>query len=148
MKILFDCHWNESLWQRLRFMTVAKVILHGAFLARVSVCASRRCVHPAPGNASPAYLASTRSRRPRSLGASEKAAKAPAESRGKPPVEGAAAAPKSDGSSVAGSGSKSRSLPPAFQPRPPLSNSSSWCDAAQWVHCSSQQRRRKSEGRR
>jgi len=33
--------------------------------------------------------------------------------------------------SVASSGSKSRSLPPAFQP-PPLSNSSSWCDAAQW----------------
>ena len=113
MKIWSDCHWN----QRLRFTTVAKVILHGAFLARVTVCASCWCVHPAPGNASPAYLASTRSRRPRSLGASEKAAKAPAESRGKPPVEGAAAALKSDGSSsVASSGSKSRSLPQAFQP--------------------------------
>ena len=79
MKIWSDCHWN----QRLRFTTVAKVILHGAFLARVSVCASCWCVHPAPGNASPAYLASTQSRRPRGLGASGKAAKAPAESRGK-----------------------------------------------------------------
>lgn len=67
MKIWSDCHWN----QRLRFTTVAKVILHGAFLARVSVCASCWCVHPAPGNASPAYLASTQSRRPRGLGASE-----------------------------------------------------------------------------
>ena len=83
------CHWNK----RLRFMTMAKVILHGAFLARVSVCGVPVCA-PTPGNASPTYLPSTHSRSPRSLGASEKAAKAPAESRGKP-VEGAAAAPKS-----------------------------------------------------
>ena len=72
-----------------KFMTVAKVILHGAFLARVSVCAV--VCASTPGNAGPAYLPSTHRR---SLGASEKAAKAPAESRGKP-VEGAAAAPKS-----------------------------------------------------
>ena len=64
---------------------------------------------------------------PRSLGKSRKGS-----GRESRKVEGAAAAPKSDGSSsVASSGSKSRSLPPAFQP-PPLSNSSSWCDAAQW----------------
>ena len=138
MKILFDCHWNESLWQRLRFMTVAKVILHGAFLARVSVCAIAVVCAPNPGNASPAYLASTHSRSPRSLGASEKAAKAPAESRGKP-VEGAAAAPKSH-----------RRSGPDPNPAPSLRHSSrplhptaaaarvallrwSWCDAAQWV---------------
>ena len=125
-------------------MTVAKVILHGAFLARVSVCAVPVCA-PTPGNASPTYLPSTHSRSPQSLGASEKAAKAPAESRGKP-VEGAAAAPKSHRRGLR----IQIPLPPSGIPAAPSIQQQqlvewSWCDAAQWVHCSSQQRRSSGE---
>ena len=91
-----------------RFTTVAKVIVHGAFplLASVWLLVCARIVLQAT-----AYLpsttttAATAAQEPPGLG---KAAKAPAESRGKP-VEGAAAG----GSEV--SGSKSRSLPPAFR---------------------------------
>ena len=92
-----------------RFTTVAKVIVHGAFplLASVWLLVCARIVLQAT-----AYLPSTTTtttataaQEPPGLG---KAAKAPAESRGKP-VEGAAAG----GSEV--SGSKSRSLPPAFR---------------------------------
>ena len=92
-----------------RFTTVAKVIVHGAFplLASVWLLVCARIVLQAT-----VYLLSTTTtttttaaQEPPGLG---KAAKAPAESRGKP-VEGAAAG----GSEV--SGSKSRSLPPAFR---------------------------------
>ena len=88
-----------------RFTTaVSKVIVHGAFplLASVWLLVCARIVLQAT-----VYLLSTTTttQEPPGLG---KAAKAPAESRGKP-VEGAAAG----GSEV--SGSKSRSLPPAFR---------------------------------
>ena len=73
-----------------RFTTVAKVIVHGAFplLASVWLLVCARIVLQAT-----VYLpwtATTAAQEPPGLG---KAAKAPAESRGKP-VEGAAAAPK------------------------------------------------------
>ena len=131
-------------------MTVAKVILHGGFpcqsasVSQLPVCAQT------PGNASPTYLPSTHSRSPRSLGASEKAAKAPAESRGKP-VEGAAAAPKSDRRGLR----IQIPLPPSGIPAAPSIQQQlllrwSWCDAAQWVPCSGQQHKlavRQGEGR-
>ena len=93
-----------------RFTTVAKVIVHGAFplLASVWLLVCARIVLQAT-----AYLPSTTATTTTTAAAQEppglgKAAKARAESRGKP-VEGAAAG----GSEV--SGSKSRSLPPAFR---------------------------------
>ena len=93
-----------------RFTTVAKVIVHGAFplLASVWLLVCARFVLQAT-----AYLPSTTATTTTTAAAQEppglgKAAKAPAESRGKP-VEGAAAG----GSEV--SGSKSRSFPPAFR---------------------------------
>ena len=94
-----------------RFTTaVSKVIVHGAFplLASVWLLVCARIVLQAT-----TYLPSTTATTTTTAAAQEppglgKAAKAPAESRGKP-VEGAAA-----GDSEV-SGSKSRSLPPAFR---------------------------------
>ena len=89
-----------------RFTTVAKVIVHGAFPLLASVCllVCARIVLQATVYL-PSTTTTTAAQEPPGLG---KAAKAPAESRGKP-VEGAAAG----GSEV--SGSKSRSLPSAFR---------------------------------
>ena len=100
-------------------MTVAKVILHGGFpcqsasVSQLPVCAQT------PGNASPTYLPSTHSRSP---GASEPPKK-PQRLRQRVEESLSRARQLLRKVIVAGSGSKSRSLPPAFQP-PPLSNSS------------------------